>query len=136
MPGGLYDYLWGPILWNLWQITRRNYPLEHLHIHQKKLINIRNAASGFKIRQLESQESRWKELQKLKTIDNLTIRDAIKRVVSVATNQGEMFDQDHKCIDLLTKIITSDHKFNDLSIKSLMSEDDYQEVKNRFESSL
>tara|TARA_R100001460_G_scaffold20447_3_gene42410 strand:+ start:205 stop:699 length:495 start_codon:yes stop_codon:yes gene_type:complete len=103
--------------------------------HQKKLINIRNASSGFKIRQLESQESRWEELQKLKTIDNLTIRDAIKRVVSVATNQGEMFDQDYKCIDLLTKIITSDHKFNDLSIKSLMSEDDYQEVKNKFESS-
>ena len=59
----------------------------------------------------------------------------LKGLVSVATNQGEMFDQDHKCIDLLTKIITSDHKFNDLSLSRLPPEDDYQEVKNRFESS-
>lgn len=102
--------------------------------HHKKLINIRNAAAGFKIRQLESQENRWMELQKLKTIDNLTVRDAIKRVVSVATHQGEMFDQDHKCIDLLVRIISSDHKFNELSVKSLMSEEDYQSVKTKYES--
>ena len=91
---------------------------------------------GLRLDSLNLRKVAGKSYRKLKTIDNLTIRDAIKRVVSVATNQGEMFDQDHKCIDLLTKIITSDHKFNDLSIKSLMSEDDYQEVKNRFESSL
>jgi len=39
----------------------------------KKLINIKNATEGYKIRQLESQENRWKELQKAKGIDNLTV---------------------------------------------------------------
>ena len=100
---------------------------------QKKLINVKNAAAGFKIRQLESQDERWAEYQKLKTIDNLTIRDAIKRVLSVATSQGEMFDQDHKCIAILTKIITSDHKFNDISLQSILSEDDYQTIKSKYE---
>jgi hypothetical protein len=101
--------------------------------HQKKTINIKNAAAGFKIRQLESQDERWAEYQKLKTIDNLTIRDAIKRVLLVATSQSEMFNQDHKCIAILTKIITSDHKINDISLQSILSEDDYKTIKSKFE---
>jgi len=100
---------------------------------QKKIINLRNASEGFKIRQVESQENRWRELQKLKSIDNLTIRDAIKRLVLVATYQSRMTEQDHKCIDILNKIITSDHKFNDLAIKSLMSDEDYGTVKDKYE---
>lgn len=100
---------------------------------QRKIINIRNAAEGFKIRQITSQEERWRELQKLKSIDNLTVGDAIRRVIQVAVCQGEMYKQDHKCIELLNKIATSDHKFNDIAIKSIMSENDYSEIKEKFE---
>jgi len=100
---------------------------------KRKIINIKNAAEGFKIRQVSSQEDRWRELQKLKNIDNLTVGDAIKRVIHVATCQSEMYPQDHKCINLLNKIITSGHKFNDISIKSIMSQNDYSEVKDKFE---
>jgi len=100
---------------------------------KRKIINIKNAAEGFKIRQVSSQEERWRELQKLKNIDNLTVGDAIKRVIQVATCQAEMYPQDHKCIALLNKIILSGHKFNDISIKSVMSQDDYTEVKDRYE---
>lgn len=99
---------------------------------RKKIINLRNAGEGYKIRQLESQESRWRELQVLKNIDDLTVRDAIKRVVQVAGSQGEMYPHDFRCIDLLTKIIVSDHKFNDISIKSIMSENDFQEIKRKY----
>lgn len=99
---------------------------------KKKIINLRNAGEGFKIRQLESQENRWRELQVLKNIDDLTVRDAIKRVVQVAGSQGEMYAHDFRCIDLLTKIIVSDHKFNDISIKSIMSENDFEEVKRKY----
>ena len=69
----------------------------------------------------------------MKSIDNLTVRDAIKRVVQVAAHQSEMYPQDHKCIELLSRIITSDHKFNEISIQSIMSENDYTEVKSKFE---
>ena len=100
---------------------------------ERKIINIKNATEGFKIRQVISQEDRWRDLQKLKNIDNLTVRDAIKRVVQVAAHQSEMYPQDHKCIELLSKIITSDHKFNEISVQSIMSQDDYTEVKNKFE---
>lgn len=100
---------------------------------KKKIINLRNAGEGYKIRQLESQEERWRDLQKLKNIDDLTVRDAIKRVVQVAGVQGEMYPHDHRCIDILTKIIVSNHKFNDISIKSLMSENDFAEVKKKYE---
>jgi len=37
---------------------------------QRKIINIKNAAEGFKIRQVLSQEDRWRDLQKLKTDTN------------------------------------------------------------------
>ena len=100
---------------------------------KRKIINIKNAAEGYKIRQVSSQEDRWRELQKLKTIDNLTVGDVIKRITQVATHQSEMYPQDHKCIELLSKIITSDHKFNEISVQSIMSQDDYTEVKNKFE---
>jgi predicted Fe-S protein YdhL (DUF1289 family) len=100
---------------------------------ERKIINIKNASEGFKIRQVISQEDRWRDLQKLKSIDNLTVRDAIKRVVQVAAYQSEMYPQDHKCIELLNKIVTSDHKFNEISIQSIMSENDYTEVKSKFE---
>ena len=100
---------------------------------KRKIINIRNAAEGFKIRQVASQEERWRELQKLKSIDNLTVGDAIKRVLQVAVCQGEMYKQDHKCIELLNKIATSEHKFNDIAIKSIMSDNDYSEIKQKFE---
>ncbi len=100
---------------------------------EKKVINIKNASEGFKIRQVISQEDRWRDLQKLKNTDNLTVRDAIKRVVQVAAHQSEMYPQDHKCIELLNKIVKSNHKFNDISIQSIMSENDYTEIKNKFE---
>ena len=100
---------------------------------ERKIINVKNASEGFKIRQVISQEDRWRDLQKLKSIDNLTVRDAIKRVVQVAAHQSEMYPQDHKCIELLSKIVTSDHKFNEISIQSIMSENDYTEVKSKFE---
>lgn len=100
---------------------------------ERKIINIKNASEGFKIRQVISQEDRWRDLQKLKSIDNLTVRDAIKRVVQVAAHQSEMYPQDHKCIELLSRIVTSDHKFNEISIQSIMSENDYTEVKSKFE---
>jgi predicted Fe-S protein YdhL (DUF1289 family) len=100
---------------------------------ERKIINVKNASEGFKIRQVISQEDRWRDLQKLKSIDNLTVRDAIKRVVQVAAHQSEMYPQDHKCIELLSKIITSNHKFNEISVQSIMSQDDYTEVKNKFE---
>jgi len=100
---------------------------------KRKIINIKNAAEGFKIRQVSSQEERWRELQKLKNIDNLTVGDAIKRVIQVATCQAEMYPQDHKCIELLKKIIKSEHKFNDIAVKSIMSQNDYSEIKNKFE---
>ena len=74
------------------------------------------------------------ELQVLKNIDDLTVRDAIKRVVQVAGSQGEMYPHDFRCIDLLTKIIVSDHKFNDISIKSIMSENDFEEIKKSTDS--
>tara|TARA_B100001248_G_scaffold49917_2_gene32185 strand:+ start:12174 stop:12659 length:486 start_codon:yes stop_codon:yes gene_type:complete len=98
----------------------------------KKLINVKNATEGYKIRQLESQENRWKELQKAKGIDNLTVGDVLKRVLNIANYQGETNQQDFKCMDLLTKITSSDHKFNDISIKSLMTENDYEEVKTKY----
>lgn len=100
---------------------------------KKKIINLRNAGEGFRIRQLESQEERWRELQVLKNIENLTVRDAIKRVVQVAGSQSEMYPHDFRCIDILTKIIVSEHKFNDISIKSIMSENDFQEIKQKYE---
>jgi len=100
---------------------------------ERKIINVKNASEGFKIRQVISQEDRWRDLQKLKSIDNLTVRDAIKRVVQVAAHQSEMYPQDHKCIELLSRIVTSDHKFNEISIQSIMSENDYTEVKSKFE---
>jgi predicted Fe-S protein YdhL (DUF1289 family) len=100
---------------------------------KRKIINIKNAAEGYKIRQVSSQEDRWRELQKLKTIDNLTVGDVIKRITQVATHQSEMYPQDHKCIALLNKIIKSKHKFNDISVQSIMSENDYAEIKNKFE---
>ena len=100
---------------------------------ERKIINIKNASEGFKIRQVISQEDRWRDLQKLKSIDNLTVRDAIKRVVQVAAHQSEMYPQDHKCIELLSRIVTSDHKFNEISIQSSMSENYYTEVKSKFE---
>tara|TARA_B100000900_G_scaffold408742_1_gene423504 strand:+ start:398 stop:883 length:486 start_codon:yes stop_codon:yes gene_type:complete len=99
---------------------------------KKKIINLRNAGEGYKIRQLESQENRWRELQVLKNIDDLTVRDAIKRVVQVAVSQGEMYAHDFRCVDLLTKIIVSDHKFNDIFIKSIMSENDFEEIKRKY----
>jgi hypothetical protein len=98
----------------------------------KKMINIKNATEGYKIRQLESQETRWKEIQKARGIDNLTVGDVLKRVLNIANYQGETNQQDHKCLDLLSKITSSDHKFNDISIKSLISESDYQEVNKKF----
>lgn len=100
---------------------------------ERKMINIKNAAAGFKIRQVISQEDRWRALQKVKNMDNLTVGDVIRRVVQVAVTQSEMYQQDHKCVALLNKIATSDHKFNDINIKSIMSEDDYSEVKDKFE---
>ena len=50
---------------------------------EKKLINVKNASEGYIIRQMESQENRWRELQKMKDRDNLSSRDAIKQVVSL-----------------------------------------------------
>ena len=41
---------------------------------ERKIINIKNASEGFKIRQVISQEDRWRDLQKLKSIDNLTVQ--------------------------------------------------------------
>lgn len=100
---------------------------------KRKIINIKNAAEGYKIRQVSSQEDRWRELQKLKTVDNLTIGDVIKRITRVVIHQSEMYPQDHKCIALLKKIIDSKHKFNDISVQSIMSKNDYTEIKNKFE---
>lgn len=98
----------------------------------KKMINLKNANEGFKIRQLESQEKRWQEIQKAKGIENLTVGDITKRVLQIAAYQGETNQQDHKCMDLLNKIIVSDHDINNISIKSLLSEKDYSEIKNKY----
>ena len=100
---------------------------------RKKIINLRNAGEGFKIRQLESQEDRWKKLQAQKDMENLTVRDTIKRVVQIAGSQSEVYPNDSKCLDILTKIIVSEHKFNDISVKSIMSENDFQEIKQKYE---
>ena len=100
---------------------------------QKKLINVHNAAEGYIIRQMEPQNERWLELQKMKNIDNLNIRDAIKQVVSLAGTSERAIEQDKKCIDLLLSIIISDHKFNDISIKSLVDEQTYADIKSKYE---
>ena len=49
------------------------------------------------------------------------------------TSQSEMYPQDHKCLALLNKITDSKHKFNDISVQSIMSENDYAEIKDKFE---
>jgi len=100
---------------------------------ERKVINLKNAAEGFKIRQTQSQEDRWSELQKLRTIDNLSIGDVFNRVLKVATSQSEMYRQDHKCIDILKKIIASGHDINNISVQSVMSKHDYTEIKQKFE---
>jgi len=100
---------------------------------EKKLINVKNASEGYIIRQMESQENRWRELQKMKDIDNLSIRDAIKQVVSLAGTSERAVEHDKKCIDLLLSIIISDHKFNELSIKSLIDESTYEDIKSKYQ---
>ena len=98
----------------------------------RKTINLKNAAEGYKIRQILSQEDRWRNLQKIKNTDNLSVKDVLERVVYVAMYQSEMHQHDHKCIDMLSKIIKSDHKFNDISIQSIMSKHDYSDIKNKY----
>ena len=68
----------------------------------------------------------------MKNIDNLNIRDAIKQVVSLAGTSERANEQDKKCIDLLLSIIISDHKFNDISIKSLVDEQAYEKIKTKY----
>tara|TARA_R100001082_G_scaffold32635_2_gene16792 strand:+ start:8566 stop:9051 length:486 start_codon:yes stop_codon:yes gene_type:complete len=105
----------------------------NMPVIRKKLINIKNASKGYKIKQIRLQEDRWEEIKKMENIDNLNIKDVIKRLVQVAACSSGINEQDQKCIEVLTRIIASDHKFNDLSIKSIMSENDYTEIKNKFE---
>ena len=66
-------------------------------------------------------------------MENLTVRDTIKRVIQIAGSQSEVYPNDSKCLDILTKIIVSEHKFNDISVKSIMSENDFQEIKQKYE---
>jgi predicted Fe-S protein YdhL (DUF1289 family) len=98
---------------------------------KRKLINLKNAGQGFKIRQLESQEYRWKQLSKISKIDNLTVKDMLLTVINAATFQSEVTSSDLKCIEIAKKITSSDHAFNEVSVKSLLSEDDYKELQKK-----
>ena len=98
---------------------------------KRKLINLKNAGQGFKIRQLESQEYRWKHLSKISKIDNLTVRDMLLTVINAAPFQSEVTSSDLKCIEIAKKITSSDHAFNEVSVKSLLSEDDYKELQKK-----
>lgn len=93
---------------------------------------MKNASEGYEIRQVSSQEDRWRNLQKIKGSNDLCVKDVLERVVYVATHQSEMHQYDHKCIDMLSKIIKSDHKFNEISIQSIMSEDDFSDIKDKY----
>ena len=99
---------------------------------ERKMINIKTQLLDLKSDKLYHKKIDG-EHYKVKNMDNLTVGDVIRRVVQVAVTQSEMYQQDHKCVALLNKIATSDHKFNDINIKSIMSEDDYSEVKDKFE---
>lgn len=98
----------------------------------KKTINLKNASEGYEIRQVSSQEDRWRNLQKIKGSNDLCVRDVLERVVYVATYQSEMHQYDHKCIEMLSRIIKSDHKFNEISIQSIMSENDFADIKDKY----
>ena len=71
-------------------------------------------------------------LQKIKGSNDLCVRDVLERVVYVATYQSEMHQYDHKCIEMLSRIIKSDHKFNEISIQLIMSEDDFADIKDKY----
>ena len=98
---------------------------------KRKLINLKNAGQGFKIRQLESQEYRWKQLSKMSNIDEMSVKDMLLTVINAATFQSEVRASDLKCIEIAKKITASDHRINDVSVRSLLSEDDYKELQKK-----
>ena len=98
---------------------------------KRKLINLKNAGQGFKIRQLESQEYRWKQLSKISNIDEMSVKDMLLTVINAATFQSEVTASDLKCIEIAKKITASDHRINEVSVRSLLSEDDYKELQKK-----
>ena len=101
---------------------------------QKKLINIRNAANGFKIRKLEMQDVRWMELRNMKTnIDQMSMKDVLKKIVVLAGSNNIKDKNEMKCLDAILSIVSSDHKFNELSIASILSEDAIKKIKEKYE---
>ena len=70
---------------------------------ERKLINIRNAGAGYKIRQLVDQEAKWEEVRNMKNkLDDMSFGDVLKRAVLISSAQGPMEKTDHKCIEALS----------------------------------
>ena len=102
---------------------------------ERKLINIRNAGEGYKIRQLVNQEARWEEVRNMRNkLDDMSLGDILKRVVLVSTTQGPMEKADHKCIEALNKIVCSEHDINKIKLTTVMSSDDLEDLRVEFES--
>lgn len=101
---------------------------------ERKLINIRNASEGFAIRQLSDQPGYWEERRNmLNQLDEMNMGDVFKRVVMVATTQGAMEKLDHKCIETLSKIISSQHDINKVKLTSVLGPDDLELLRSRYE---
>ena len=98
---------------------------------KRKLINLKNAGQGYKIRQLESQEYRWQKFSKISNIDKLQVKDMLQVILNAATFQSEVNASDLRCIEIAKKIIESDHRFNEVSVKSLLSEDALKELQKK-----
>ena len=52
-------------------------------------------------------------------------------IVNAATFQSEVNASDLRCIEIAKKIIESDHRFNEVSVKSLLSEDALKELQKK-----
>jgi len=102
---------------------------------QRKLINIRNASEGFAIRQLSDQSGKWEEKRNmLNQLEEMNMGDVFKRVVMVAATHGAMEKLDHKCIETLSKIISSQHDINKVKLTSVLGPDDLELLRSRYES--
>ena len=110
------------------EITNWNtYSSQQKGVHETRI-------NDFKIRQLEMQDVRWIGLRNMKTnIDEMSMKDVLKKIVVLAGSNNIKDKNEMKCLDAILSIVSSDHKFNELSIASILSKTQSKKDKEKYE---